>query len=307
MRVSRVLICLFVVLVSINASAQATRTWVSGDGSDANSCSHDYPCKTFAAAYSNTAPGGEISVKNPGAFGTMLITHSITVDGGGHLASILHNSSTGINIQFTSDDGLGNTVILRGLSFEGAKDWGYGVFVGGTVATHVQLEDMTFNRSGIAVEMRPGAAGSTLKMNNVEIAKPITGGVMLQPAAAGTPLKVWLNNVRVSKAGQYGLTARWNTNGVVSNSTFDNSNNGAVVESSSVHLSLVRTILSNNITNGFQHVTSGITTLLDGCSIMANGTGIANTGSTVIGFGNNAVGYNNTAVVGNAISTQQGQ
>jgi hypothetical protein len=39
------------------ASAQATRTWVSGVGDDANPCSRTAPCKTFAGAISKTAAG----------------------------------------------------------------------------------------------------------------------------------------------------------------------------------------------------------------------------------------------------------
>ena len=43
------------------AQAQATRTWVSGVGDDANPCSRTAPCKTFAGAISKTAAGGEIN------------------------------------------------------------------------------------------------------------------------------------------------------------------------------------------------------------------------------------------------------
>src|SRR5215470_16119511 len=47
-------------LASAPAQAQATRTWVSGVGDDANPCSRTAPCKTFAGAISKTAAGGEI-------------------------------------------------------------------------------------------------------------------------------------------------------------------------------------------------------------------------------------------------------
>jgi len=41
--------------------AQATRTWVSGVGDDANPCSRTAPCKSFiTGAISKTAAGGEI-------------------------------------------------------------------------------------------------------------------------------------------------------------------------------------------------------------------------------------------------------
>jgi hypothetical protein len=43
------------VLYTAHAGAQATRTWVSGVGDDANPCIRTAPCKTFAGAISNTA------------------------------------------------------------------------------------------------------------------------------------------------------------------------------------------------------------------------------------------------------------
>jgi hypothetical protein len=71
--------------VSPMAYAQATRTWVSGVGDDANPCSRTAPCKTFPGAISKTAAGGEIDVLDPGGFGSVTITKSITIDGGEEL------------------------------------------------------------------------------------------------------------------------------------------------------------------------------------------------------------------------------
>lgn len=62
------------------ASAQASRTWVSGVGDDANPCSRTAPCKTFAGAISKTATNGEINCLDPGGFGAITITKSITID-----------------------------------------------------------------------------------------------------------------------------------------------------------------------------------------------------------------------------------
>lgn len=73
------------------AAAQATRTWVSGVGDDVNPCSRTAPCKTFAGAISKTAAGGEISVLDPGGYGTVTITKSITLQTDGQLASIMHS------------------------------------------------------------------------------------------------------------------------------------------------------------------------------------------------------------------------
>jgi hypothetical protein len=80
----------FVVFGAAMMFGQATRTWVSGVGDDANPCSRTAPCKTFAGAISKTAAGGEIDALDPGGFGALTITKSITLDGGGgQVASIL--------------------------------------------------------------------------------------------------------------------------------------------------------------------------------------------------------------------------
>src|ERR1035437_2258264 len=70
-------------IASAPASAQATRTWISGVGDDANPCSRTAPCKTFPGAISKTAAGGEIDALDPGGFGAVTITKSITIDGSG--------------------------------------------------------------------------------------------------------------------------------------------------------------------------------------------------------------------------------
>src|ERR1700676_2229008 len=93
--------CLSGVLLSAVASiasGQATRTWVSGVGDDVNPCSRTAPCKTFAGAISKTAAAGEISVLDPGGFGALTITKSITINGGSSLAGVLNASVNGFTI-----------------------------------------------------------------------------------------------------------------------------------------------------------------------------------------------------------------
>src|SRR6266849_7695421 len=87
------------------ALAQATRTWVSGVGDDANPCSRTAPCKTFAGAISKTAAGGEISVLDPGGFGAVTITKSITIDGGtgAGWASILVSGTNGVIVNVSTN------------------------------------------------------------------------------------------------------------------------------------------------------------------------------------------------------------
>src|SRR5882724_9179059 len=85
--------------ISAPLAAQATRTWVSGVGDDANPCSRTAPCKTFAGAISKTAAGGEINVLDPGGFGALTITKAITIDAtGGSIAGILVAAGSGITV-----------------------------------------------------------------------------------------------------------------------------------------------------------------------------------------------------------------
>src|ERR1700730_8489913 len=91
-------------LASAPAQAQATRTWVSGVGDDANPCSRTAPCKTFAGAISKTAPSGEINALDSGGFGAVTITKAITIDGGGNIAGVLVSGTNAIVINALNTD-----------------------------------------------------------------------------------------------------------------------------------------------------------------------------------------------------------
>src|SRR5216683_5148882 len=96
-------------LGALPANAQATRTWVSGVGDDANPCSRTAPCKTFAGAISKTAPAGEINCLDPGGFGAVTITKSITLNCSATLGSVLVSGTNGIVITAATTD----NVVLR--------------------------------------------------------------------------------------------------------------------------------------------------------------------------------------------------
>src|SRR6266700_8313994 len=107
-------IAIFTFAFASMAQAQATRTWVSGVGDDANPCSRTAPCKTFAGAISKTADKGEIDCLDPGGFGQVTITKSITLDCDSGPGGILAASGSAINIT-----GNGIIVIIRSLNLQG--------------------------------------------------------------------------------------------------------------------------------------------------------------------------------------------
>lgn len=120
--VRTILACLFVVLAGAAepACAQATRTWISGVGDDANPCSRTAPCKTFAGAISKTAAGGEINTLDSGGFGGVTITKSITLRAIGVQAGVLVAGTNGIVINAATTD----KVVIEGLGLEGLKNNG---------------------------------------------------------------------------------------------------------------------------------------------------------------------------------------
>src|SRR5215470_13851746 len=106
----------FILLAAALSFGQASRTWVSGVGDDANPCSRTAPCKTFAGAISKTALGGEIDALDPGGFGALTIGKSITLDGGGgQVASVLVAGTNALVVAAGATD----VVILRNLRLNG--------------------------------------------------------------------------------------------------------------------------------------------------------------------------------------------
>ncbi len=143
------------------AHAQATRTWVSGVGDDANPCSRTAPCKTFAGAISKTAPNGEINVLDPGGFGAVTITKPITISSENFEAGVLVSGTNGIIVTVPN---AGDVVVLRGLDIQGLGTGlsGIKVITGG----NVQIDKCTIDRFSIGVDFEPTVAGSQLHVTD---------------------------------------------------------------------------------------------------------------------------------------------
>jgi hypothetical protein len=192
------------------AYAQATRTWVSGTGDDANPCSRTAPCKTFAGAISKTAAGGEINCIDTGGYGTVTITKSIVIDCTGTFGSILNSGTNGVNINDSGTATPGTiVVVLRGLAINGAGTGLIGVnFTSGLSLTleNVFIENQ---KAGTAagVYYRTTRLGF-LYMDNVTVTNNGTGttggGVFIQPAAGGS-IKAVLDRVRTQNNGGGGI------------------------------------------------------------------------------------------------------
>jgi hypothetical protein len=216
-------------LAAGQAQAQASRTWVSGVGDDANPCSRTAPCKTFAGAISKTATNGEINCLDPGGFGAVTITKSITIDCHEIFASINNASTTGVIIAF---DNFGadvrKTVRLRNIGFTGSDSGTNGIRILGALAgTTAVVEDCMIdgnfggNARGISDE-RTGAG--KLIVTNTTIRDNGGAGISVLPTGSSN-IQVLLNNVRAYNNGtgaQFGNLTRV----MIDQSAFDG-NSGA--------------------------------------------------------------------------------
>jgi hypothetical protein len=281
------------------ASAQATRTWVSGVGDDVNPCSRTAPCKTFAGAISKTAAGGEINCLDPGGFGAVTITKAMTIacpyTEGGALAG-----GNGIVV----NAGAADVVFLRGLDIFGVNPPTNGVrFIAGA-ALHIQDSVIrrfnAVNSQGISFQP---SGSSELYLTNVTIAEngngATGGGILIQPTGAAGSARVVMRNVRVDNNANKGLAV--NTTGatgagsvsvVADECSFSGNDNGVQVLTPSGTLQtgvmITNCVVANNAGIGLH--TTGSTALMrvGFTTITGNGTGVsAVNGSTMSSYGNN--------------------
>ena len=244
-------IALLLVMSAGSAHAQATRTWVSGVGDDANPCSRTAPCKTFAGAISKTAAGGEIDCLDPGGFGTVTITKAITLDCGGgvggQVGSIL---ASGVNaIIISSSLPAGSSVTIRNLSINGIAGSGFGGlngirYLAGGGALHVEnVEIFGFSQNGIDFE---NTAAANLFVRSSQISDNTAGfGILVKPQGA-VLANVSLDNVRLDR-NLTGLRVEDGGKATVEDSVAHaNNGNGflAVSAGTAAEINLIRSVAS---------------------------------------------------------------
>jgi hypothetical protein len=290
------------VLSASAVQAQATRTWVSGVGDDANPCSRTAPCKTFAGAISKTAAGGEISVLDPGGFGVVTITKAISITAEGVEGGILAAGTTGIIV----NAGVNDTVNLHGLIIEGAGTGLNGIrFLAGK-ALHIQNcvirgFNATGAGSGNGIVFAPNSLGSTLSVRDTTINSTFAGGVLAQPAVGGSA-KVLLDHVHADGTSGFGFKADA-TNGAVVATLRESSfvgNSGAGIHGFSPGANIASVFVdhSASVSNGtgiLADTGTGVTIRITDVSVTGNSTGMSITGSARISsFSNNHNNGNGT-------------
>ena len=288
------------------ASAQATRTWISGVGDDANPCSRTAPCRTFAGSISKTAAGGEINCLDPGAFGGVTITKSISLICEGVVSGVLVSGTNAIII-----NGAGINVLLSGFDVNGVGNGLNGVrFLNGS---SLHLKNTTirgFNAaSAFGVNFSPtDVAGATLVIDNVTLVNNgatsgATGGILVQPAA-GVPATVLVSNSRITDNNRGGVridasAAGSSVKATISDSQITDSQIGLYARSAagggSANVTLVNSLVSGNASSGILSEDALTTVTVSNSLVTQNGNGLrVMTGGALVSQGGNVVVSNTT-------------
>jgi len=238
------------------AQAQATRTWVSGVGDDVNPCSRTAPCKTYAGAISKTAKDGEISTLDPGGFGTVTITKSLTINGGGggagYGAILSSGGVSGVTINITDPADVRKAVRLDWLNINGTSTGSNGIRI---------------------------LAANSVAIENTLVDGVTNNGVEINTSAS---VEVSINKSTFRNCASRGFSASTTSgtvNASISHSNFFNNGTGVLATNNS-RVSCYDCVADGNATNGYVAQVTGSAAnssqlTLEHCVAFNSGTGIA--------------------------------
>jgi len=271
--------------------AQATRTWVSGVGDDSNPCSRTAPCKTWQGAISRTAANGEIDVLDPGSFGTVTITKSITLSSDGYTGATTAPGATAMTI--SNNTGQPMHVILKGLAINGLTSGLSGVRAIGNSPVNLHIVDSRISGFTNAVNVSSTSTVSITVVNS-RIANCVSGGSGINADATGAvAVSLALTDSEIHNCGN-GLNLNGGTRADVKNSDLSQNTTGLNVAGATS----IANIDSSTVafcTTAVNVATSGATVRLTNTTIADNTTGLAAVGGGIIvSYSNNRIKTNTT-------------
>jgi hypothetical protein len=300
----------FLLTVTSMANAQATRTWVSGVGDDVNPCSRTAPCKTFAGAISKTAAGGEIDALDPGGFGAVTITKSMTIDGtqGAGFGSILAAGVTGILVNDTTNNAIVN---IRNLSIQGTGPSGTSPGVNGIrflAGKSLTVENCVINGftngtggKGIEVSMT-NATATEVYVRNTTIQNCLVGIRLTQPSGF---LVANLNGVNIGHMTSDGIQVQSNSIADIRDTNIANCSGTGINYTGAANANLGMNIVNSMITHcGVAGIAvGGSTSRITHSAVIQNTIGVTFGGGSLRSFGDNVYDQA-TNFSGGAISPQ---
>ena len=230
--------------------AQNARSWVASTGSDTNSCTRTAPCASFVGALAKTNAGGEIDVVDPGIYGGVGISQSVTIDGGGMATEngvITINSGT-VTLRNLSALGRPSFLDSPAINVVGGgplrvenmyiQGYGAGIFLGGSFGGGATITDTVIEDTNYAVLVGSGS----VELRNVTVINASTG---IQTNGGNTAV---VDSCLIANSG----TALMANGGTIAltNTTVTGNSVGLAAPTSGTIISFVNNRIYGNGTNG---------------------------------------------------------
>jgi Periplasmic copper-binding protein (NosD) len=263
------LLALIITALATPAHAQQ-RVFVSGHGLDTNPCTVTQPCRTFQQAYNIVPANGEIYVLDPAEYGSLVITHGISIQAHG-FGGITAVSGTAITVSVTTSD----PITLNGLLIDGGGSGESGIYI--TSGPSVQILNSVVRHFEFGIRDNTSTNGSNLLIEDTIVSDNLGPGIAVVPS--GGTAQVTLNRI----------TTNNNSNGVVTAGT---------------NTTIANSVMSNDSAYGLNNLSD--TTWLAKNVISGNPSGVNVAGGTVVSYGDNYINDNTTPVSGSLtpVSTQ---
>ena len=302
------LVCLAVALPAATAHAQLFRTYLASDGSDANPCTVQAPCRLLPAALAAVKDGGEVWIMDSANFNTgpVVINKSVSIlaipgalgsiVGSGGDAILINTAGVKVSLRnlkiLNFSGGLNGIHMTNGASLkvEGCEIAGFtdsGFYSGIKVKTpaKVTIVDTIVRDNYIGIWFDNGSKGDVARatvVGNTYI------GIFAEPTLDST-VTVTVSD-SVSSNNDFGFVA------------------GGYESSFLARMTVSRSTASHNGTSGFVTRGSGTALMVVAGSVAShNDWGFANAGGTFRSLGDNAVFDNKIDDIGGTVTVVAGK
>jgi hypothetical protein len=280
-------LALAVTLPAVPAQAAGVpRTFLSAAGNDSNSCANvATPCRHLATAFAATAADGEIYVLDPANYGSLTITHGVSIEGHGW-ASIAPVSG---NPAITINANPGDKINIIGVVLDGtalASTNGIVFNSGGslTVADSVVRNFAGATTTGNGILIQPTSGTVSFVITNTIVSNNGFAGIFYRPPNGSTAGAYGVIDHVTATSNQFGLNIQTANGGL------------------GTALAISNSVASNNNSTGifFQNATAGLSCSIDNSSISGNGNfGIDAETSSDLQIGRSVISYNATGIENN--------
>jgi hypothetical protein len=298
------MLALIVLTLALSTLAQAqiqqlARTWISGTGNDNNPCTRTAPCRFLQKGVATTAAGGELDILDPGDYGSVALSRSITIDGKGNVAS---------GMAITVFAQVYDVVVIRNISLNGNYQSPSGITYNSGGRLTLENVNIDHYTNSLVFAAPGGNSPTNLVLLNVTGSNSGNGaGVFIDSGNASLQIDVLIDNSNFHNVPT-GIDVRSNARVLIRNTTIKGYRNlaptpiGVNVEPANGATSQVSLencgITGTNIAVRANGANGNALAALSNNHISNNTTGVAVLTSTVYTFLNNEFSFNGSDVSG---------